>query len=277
MQATSTRTLATLSVVLTAALGTATAQPARSRTIDNDHRLFQRFIEDGAVVENIWMEAQFRVQSFEDSDVLSITPLLAGSFAEDFEVGGRIGIVSVDPEISGSERGFSDLDLWGKIRLTTKPTQFSVGLLFEMPTGDEDKSLRLGSGELNVGFFGGLRHDFESASLVANAILRVNQDPDVDDPDVLRALGLPGQREPEGETSVGVGGALLFSMTPRVSGILEATYETERIDNFGADFRVTLGGDFRSTDILGIRMGVTAGAGDAAPDYELIGSVYLLF
>lgn len=277
MTPTQMRFPALAAAVLLAAAGTAAAQSSQSSKITNDHRLFHRFVEDGAVVENLWLEGQFRWESFDDSDVVSLTPVFAATLAEDFELGGRVGILSVDPEDGTTESGFSDLDIWGKIRLTTKPTQLSVGLLLKLPTGDEDKSLRLGTGEMDVEFFAGLRHDFESASLIANAIFRVNQDPDVGDQDVLDSLGLKGQDEAEGEPSLGLGGGLLFSMTRQLSGILEVSYETERINDLGSDFRVMLGADYRSGDAFGFRGGLTGGAGDSAPELGVIGTAYLLF
>ena len=277
MKASQKRFLTLLAPILAAAVGWAGAQPAQGPSISNEHRLFQRFIEDGAVTENLWLEGQFRFQSFEDSEVFSISPIIAATFAEDFELGGRIGLVIVDPDDGNSESGFSDLDLWGKVRLTTRPTQLSVGILLDLPAGDEDRSLRLGTGELDVGFFAGLRHDFGAVSLVANAGLRVNQDPDVKEKEVLEAIGLTGQSEAEGDPSLQVGGALLFAMTSRLSGVIETTYETERIDGLGTDFRVTIGCDYRTRETAGFRIGVTGGTGDAAPNFEAIGSLYLLF
>jgi hypothetical protein len=268
------RVLALPAAVMLAAVGAAGAQQSSSPAVSNDQRLFQRFIEDGAVVENIWMEAQVRYQSFKDSDVTSLSPLFAMSFAEDFEVGARVPFMNVDPDDGGSETGIGDTDIWGKIRLTTKPTQLSVGVLFKLPTGDEEKSLRIGTGETDIAFFGGVRHDFDAVSLVGNATLRINQDPEVADPELLRELNLGG-RSAEGETSLGVGGGLLFSMTSRLSGVIEASYETERINGMGSDLRITLGGDYRFGEIAGFRIGAAGGSGDSAADYEVIGGIYL--
>ncbi len=276
MQATCLRWPLLVAPIMAAMAGLAAAQPAGATAIGNDHRLFQNFVEDGAITENVWFEGQFRFQSFDDSRMLSIRPVLAASFAEDFEVGGRFGLATVDPERGDTESGFTDLDLYGKIRLTTKPTQLSVGLLLDLPTGEEDKSLRLGTGEMDLALFGGIRHDFGAVSLVGNAGLRINQDPDVTDSDVLRAIGLPGGSEAEGETSIELGGALLFAMTQRLAGQLEVSYETERIDGLGSDLRVTVGGEYRLRESLGLRMAGAVGQGDGAPDYEVIFSTVLL-
>lgn len=271
------RWLTPLALVAVSMVSLAGAQSSRAKAIDNDHRLFQSFIEDGAVSQNGWFEGQYRFQSFEDSRVFSIQPVLAVTFAEDIEVGGRFGLATVDPDRGGTESGFTDLDLYGKIRLTTTPTQISVGILMDLPTGEEDKSLRLGTGELDVAFFGGIRHDFGMVSLVGSAGLRVNQDPEVTDRDVLREAGLRGVSEAEGETSIKLGGGMLFAMTARLAGQLEVTYETERIDGFGSDLRFTVGGDYRLRESFAVRFAVAVGQGDGAPDYEAIGSTVLLF
>lgn len=245
------------------------AQSGGSRKVTNETRLFQHFIEDGAVTDNIWLEPQFRYGNFKDADTISFGPVLAVNIAEDLEVGGRLNLSSVDPERGDRETGFTDMDVYGKIRLSTAPTQFALGLLLKLPTGDQDKSLRLGTGEMDVAFFGGLRHDFDSMSLVGNAALRINQDPDTNLP--------PGVAGPEGETSVQLGGGLIFAITQRFSGVAEISYETERIDHAGSDFRVTLGGDYRPSESVAYRGALATGSGDSAPDFELIASAVFYF
>jgi len=125
-----------------------------------------------------------------------------------------------------------------------------------------------------VAFFGALRHDVRGVSLVANGGLRINQDPDI-------PLPPPGPGRPpaqlEGETSVQIGGALLFPMTTRLAGVVEASFETERIDRAGSDFRLTLGGDYRRSEGFAGRVGLVAGNGDGAPDVEVIVSGVFLF
>ncbi len=273
MRATRTRILALLAAVWAAGTVTASAQqpefeqPAR-KSVTNENRLFQRFIEDGAVTENVWLEGQFRFQAFEDADIFSIAPIIAVNVAEDLEFGGRFALASVDPDQGDSETGFTDLELYGKVRLTTEPTQFALGLILELPTGDEEESLRLGNGEIDVGFFGGMRRDFGAVSLVGNVGLRINQDPDLDP---------SGGVSLEGETSVQLGGAFLFAMSRRLVGSVEASYETERIDGAGSDFRVTLGGDYRWPESYALRIALVGGTGDSAPEVEVIASGVFFF
>ena len=261
------------------AVGPAEAQTgSASKSITNDNRLFQRFIEDGAVTEGNRLEGQFRYQSFDDADAVLVSPILAFNIAEDIEIGGRIGLLTANPDPGDTETGFTDLDLYGKIRLTTQPTQLALGILIKFPSGDETKSILHGTGEIDVAFFGGLRHDFGRLSLVANAGFRVNQDPQPDAAIPGRpARGSAGWQEPEGELSLQAGGGLLFAMTEKLSGVVEVSYETERVDGIGSDFRLTLGAEYRAAESFGMRFGAAWGVGDMAPNYEAIGSAVLFF
>jgi len=242
----------------------AAAQPAATRTISNENRLFQRFIEDGAVTDGTWLEPQFRYATFDHHDVWSIGPQLAFNIAEDVELGGRIDLETINNNPGGTETGFSDMELYAKVRLTTKPTQFALGALLKLPTGDTDKGL--GTGETDVGFFAALRRDFGKMTFVANTGLRITQDPDTAPPGAL-----------EGEMSVQLGGAALFPLTSKLAGIVEASYETERINGAGTDFRLTVGAEHRYGESFMSRAGLVWGWGRGAPNFQLIVSGVFLF
>lgn len=243
------------------------------RAVTNENRLFQRFIEDGAVTENIWLEVQGRYQDFDQAEVGLLGVIFAATLAEDLELGGRFHLVSEDPEVGDSETGFGDMDIYGKIRLSTQPTQYSLGMLLKLPTGDDDKTPRIGTGEMDVAFFGAFRRDFGAVSLVGSVGLRINQDPEIEaDPNA------PGRSpELEGETSVQAGAGILFALTRNLVGVLEFAYETERFDSLGSDFRITLGAEYRRRETFGIRGAVAGGSGDWAPDTEVIGSAVFYF
>lgn len=240
------------------------AQTAGARTITNENRLFQRFIEDGAVTEGVWVEPQFRYQNFAGKEVVSLGPVIAVNVAEDVEIGGRIDLESVNFDPGGRETGFSDMEFYGKVRLTTKPTQVSLGALLKFPTGDTGKNL--GTGETDVAFFVGFRRDFEAISFVADGGFRINQDPDVSSSSLM-----------EGESSIQLGGAALFPLSSKHVAVVEASYETERINHAGSDFRLTVGGEQRHNDSFMSRIGLVWGSGRGAPDFELIVSGVFLF
>ena len=105
---------------------------------------------------------------------------------------------------------------------------------------------------------------------MANGGLRINQDPDF-------STGPVGASTLEGETSVQAGGAFIFTLTQKLSGIVEAAFETERIDASGSDLRWTLGGEYRYNESFRARLGAGVGTGGSASDFELIASAVLLF
>src|SRR5262245_40180524 len=141
------------------------AQPAQQTpsapASASEHRLFLRFVEDGAVTSSFWLEGQVGMQTNSqgvDSSVRGAGEanlwraggVFAFNVAEDFEFGGRIFFLERDPDNGSSDTGLSDMDLWGKIRIATEPLDFTLGLLVNLPTGDEDEFL--GTGEVNIEF-----------------------------------------------------------------------------------------------------------------------------
>jgi hypothetical protein len=251
-------------IVLLASLAVAQAQTTGAGSINNENRLFQRFIEDGAVTAGVWVEPQFRFQRFGNRDVYTLGPVIAVNVAEDVEVGGRINLETLNFNPGGTQTGFTDMEVYGKVRLTTSPSQVSLGALLKFPTGETSKLL--GTGETDVAFFLGYRRDFKGISFVANGGFRITQDPDTNPPGLL-----------EGESSVQLGGAALFAFTSKTAGVVEASYETERINGAGSDFRLTIGGEHRHTDSFMSRVGLAWGSGNSAPDFELIVSGVYLF
>src|SRR5437867_4176299 len=121
-------------MVALAGISGAAAQTAATGKISNENRLFQRFIEDGAVTDGTWAEPQFRYATFDHHDVWSVGPQIAFNVAEDVELGGRIDLETLNNNPGGTETGFSDMEVYGKVRLTTKPTQFAMGALLKFPT-----------------------------------------------------------------------------------------------------------------------------------------------
>jgi len=260
------RTSGAILAMILAMCGTqaARAQSADTRAVTNENRLFQRFIEDGAVTEGARFEPQFRYDSFRDKKFWSLGPILSFNVAEDIEVGGRVNLETINFDPGGTETGFSDMEVYGKVRLTTKPTQFAIGALLKFPTGEASKGL--GTGETDVAFFSGVRHDFGAISLVGNAGFRITQDPDTTPPGLL-----------EGESSVQLGGAALFAMTSKLAGVVELSYETERINGTGSDLRLTLGAEHRYSESFMSRGALVWGRGDGAPRFELILAGVFLF
>jgi hypothetical protein len=238
------------------------------------HRLFLRFVEDGAIVPSYWLEGQGRWQTntgafgsdegdASQATVLSATGIFAMNVAEDFEFGGRIGLAHRDPDDGSGETGLTDTDIWGKFSISTDPVVFSAGLLITAPTGSDDKFL--GTGETNIEFFGGLRKDLKKITLSGTIGARLNQDVDF------------GDVELEGNNSLLGGAAMIISAGQNLALILEYAFETPRYENTGNDSRIMGGFEWNMTDQLMVRGAVGTGLSNGAPDFDLIGSVAWLF
>lgn len=256
-----------------AAFGQSQTPPAAPGS-SSQHRLFYRFVEDAALVPSYWLEGQARWQTntgafgadageASEATLVSTTGVFAMNVAEDFEFGGRIGMAHRDPDDGGSDTGLTDMDLWGKVSVSTEPVAFSLGLMVTAPTGSEDKFL--GTGETNVEFFGGVRKAFGKVTLAGNLGMRINQDADFD------------QVALEGKNSVLGGAAVLFSAGRSVNLILEYAVESARYEGTATDARLLGGFDWSLSEQLLLRGGVGGGLSNGAADFELMGSLAWLF
>jgi len=244
------------------------------RVIGPESRLFIRFVEDPAIVPSFWLEGRAQLATnlppYEDgsgvgneASRLDVGPVFALNVAEDFEFGARVSLADRDPEGAASKAGLSDLDLWGKFSIATEPVKFSLGLLLSLPTGNDSKLL--GTGETDVEFFGGLRKDFNRLTLVGNAGLRINQDPD------FAGLSI------EGKNSYLAGAGVLFPVGDRVVLSAEWAFETERYEGLGANSLLLGGFEYRQNESIRYRIGAGGGLSDGAPDLLATGSVVWLF
>lgn len=243
--------------------------PARAQDLAGDERRFiQIFIEDAAIVENVWIEGQFRWQDLDDllgrgaDDRLAVGPILAFSPIDNLEVGGRFDLVDVDFGPS-SESGISDTTVYAKWQFFRNPIEFSVGGELTLPTGDEDDLL--GTGEVDVAVFGAVRKNLAEAYLTGHMGFRVNSDSDVG------ASVFPGgARSLDGKTSIFLGGAAMFPLRERWAVSGELTVETERYEQTDSAVELLAGGYWFASDNLTLRAGVGLGFADASPDLEVV-------
>jgi hypothetical protein len=236
------------------------AQQTAPASKDASIRLFQSFVQDGAVQPNVWLEGQWRMESnaplFDGGNGTwnSLSGILALGFKDRFEAGLSWGGVSVDPDESSSHSGAGDIEAYGKYLLRNQELKIAVGGLVKIPTANSDEGL--GSGSTDWEAFVALRRDYDKIQAVANAGFRQNGDPDV--PDV------------SGEASFLAGGGVIFELGRRSFGSLELSYESRRYEGLSSDFRMTPGfllglgerGFFRAAWAIGLT--------DGAPDSEII-------
>ena len=234
------------------------AQPQRDA-----QRLFQRFAEDAAIIPGGWVEGRFSWEHFDGGgDRFLLGGLLAFRVTEGVEVGLDFGYENVDlKEFDLSGSGLSDIDLYGKYRLSGGTSPCALGGLVKIPTADETKGL--GTGALDVEGFAACRADLSALTLTGNLGARYNGSPDAPFPD--------------SQASVLAGAGLIFPVGRRMSFVLEGTWESERLDGAKNDARLTLG--VQGNPVRpgwALRGAMALPLNDSALDYQgLFGAVYI--
>jgi hypothetical protein len=225
-------------------------------------RLFQRFAEDAAIVPGGWTEGQFIYSDLDDgADNQLLAALIAFRVSDQVEAGLRLGYERQATDAGPDGSGLSDIDLYGKYRLHGGAGRCALGGLVKVPTGHEEEGL--GTGKTDVEGFAACRADLQAVSVTGNVGLRYNGNPDAPLPD--------------SEGSLLAGGGLLMPAGARMTFVIEATYESQRLDGAGADARLTLGmqGVARAPG-FGFRGALALPLSDGAPDFQVFfGAVYL--
>lgn len=244
----------------------AAARPAAAQTQggpgrdDRDgRRLFQRFVEDAAIIPGGWVEAVFTYDNQPDN---AERYFLGGQFAfrltDRAEMGLRLGFVRQEFDGADDGSGVGDIDLYGKYRFGGP---CAAGGLIKVPTADQEEGL--GTGAVDVEGFFACRADFQAVSLAGSAGIRANGNPDPPLPD--------------SEASVLLGGGLIIPAGRTTTFVIEATWESERFDGVGNDARLTLGYSGAGPEPgFGIRAAIALPLSDAAPDYQVfVGAAWL--
>ena len=225
-------------------------------------RLFQRFVEDAAIAPGGWMEAIYVYENLENGDRHFLGPNLAFSVSRQFEAGLRVGWRSINPDSGAAESGTSDIDLFLKYRFPGERHRFAAGVLVKAPTADETQGL--GTGKTDAEMFGAYRADLDAVTLVASAALRYN--------------GATDPPLPETRDTLLIGTALIMPASPRISLVIEGTWESERIEGSGGDGRLTLGvQSFGPARKGGFRAAAAFPLSDGAPDLGLIAGLFLTY
>lgn len=235
-----------------------------AQEITGNHRLVDRFIEDGAMLRQGWLEARGGYGDWGGGRDVTVGTLVAFKVLENFEIGGRIAYLdrtrSRDEVLYGerlgatvAENALGDLDLFGKVRFTPSPREFSLGLVVKVPAGDEHE--RLGSGRTDYELFGATRQTLGKFAWVGNGGVRFNGD-----------SRTPGGGD--GRTSFLLGGGALIKLAYSWTFLAEAAFESRRYSGGDPDVRLTPALDFRPTENLSLRLGVGVGLADGSPDRE---------
>jgi hypothetical protein len=230
----------------------------------DDRRFLQIFTYDAAVVENFWIEGKLRASKGYDGafgqsdfDSLRLGPVFAWSPIDRLEVGARIDYLDRDIPGGGSNSGLSDTNIYAKWQFFHNPVQFAAGMEISLPTGKEDDGL--GTGEFDIALFGSVRKNLEQAYITGYFGIRNSQD------STLFNSPVPL----EGDTSIFLGGGVMFPINQVFSLSGELRVETERYKQADSFIDLTVGAFWYTTKKTTLRGGLSLGLEDAAPDYEL--------
>ena len=261
--------------VLTLAAGAASAQqptpaptptPSSAPLSKHSDRLFINFIEDAAVVNHQWWEAQLEYSDGDPIDAIILRGIAAFQPMQSLEVGGRVGFGTTDtPGTLPDGSGATDLDLWGKWYFPTPSgtTEFAAGAVVTVPTGDDTAGL--GFDAFAVEGFGCMRYTAKRFTLSGKLGLRLNED-----------ASILGSEDIDGETSVSVGGGVIWPWTERVSFIGELNFEDGRFEGADSDTRFLAGLNWHTGGRGILRGAVALGLTDGAPDFQaLVGYAYM--
>ena len=255
-----------VTIALLGAAGPALAQDpgggGRTPGFERDsRRLFQRFVEDAAILPGGWIEGRLAYANLPNGETTLLGPLIAFRLAPSLEAGLQFGFLDVDRNSGVNESGFSDVELYLKYRPSHLGRQrLAFGALVKTPTADEQDGL--GTGETDVEIFGAYRANLQAVTLVLNAGIRRNGDP-------------PGI---DVEDSILFGGGILLPATQRLTLILEWSWETERVDGADDDGRLTTGIQLMGRNGRGgFRAAIALPLTDAAPDYEILAGAFFIY
>jgi hypothetical protein len=229
-----------------------------SQTTD---RLFLSFAEDASVIPGQWWEGQLGLFDGESVDATILQLVVALQPYRNLEIGGTVGFGDTDgPGSFPDGSGATDLDVWGKWNFGSigrnRNTEFAVGALATVPTGDDTAGL--GEDAFHLGVFGSLRHRMEGALVTGHAGVRANGNGNIS--------GFPL----EGKTSAVLGAAVIIPFRDRLSVVGETKLETERFEGGDDDFRVLGGLNWHATSRGVFRGAIGLGLTDAAPDAQIV-------
>jgi hypothetical protein len=225
-------------------------------------RLYLAFAEDTTTAEKYRWEGRLDYADFDTAEVTLGRAIAAVSFEDlsDIELGASFGIGGVD--FSGTapdQGGVTDVDLWAKLRLDphfdTGRTEWAVGAVLTLPTGDEDAGL--GFDAFRSKLFGAVRIPFAHLSLAGHAGVRLNED------------GMSAGAPLAGEIAPAAGVALTIPVRSGLVLVGELGYEGERFAGGEAESQGLLGVNWQALPHGTIRAAVAAGFDDGAADTRI--------
>jgi hypothetical protein len=236
-------------------------------------RLLLRFVEDGAVVPEAWIEGGISWEGFAGGNDVQFRPNVAFRYGRDVEAGlmasvqhrsrdaGAVLYGSVADE-GVSTTGLGDLVLYGKYRVLRAPIELAVGATCTLPLADGGSGLT--SGAVQGSGFVGLRKRMSALTLAGHAGFALSE---------AARYG----EEAEGRLTATAGIGALFPLAPMWVLVTEIDYAGAEFEGDGSIARGLIGLDWRPMSNMLVRGGLAAGLSDAAPDVTALTSVVFDF
>ena len=247
------------------------ATPAKSAEIAD--RLFLAFAQDAALVKSQWWEGQLEYSDASKgapADALILRGVVAFRPVKTLEVGGSFGLGNTSAT-QGRPDGTGATDLEGYAKWVfpngAPDTDFSVGVLLTIPTGDDTAGLGFNSFATQA--FGGVRYRVQDiVDIGAHIGACLNGD------------GAYQGYDLDGKPSFEIGFSALFPLANEVSLVAEVQSQTARFDNTNPSPNNLIGAE-GATSILGginwrafgrgmLRGAVSFGLTEGAPDFSVL-------
>lgn len=252
----------------------APAVEAGIHPVSGNHRLLDRFVEDGAIVPRGWIELRAAYADYQQGGRdLAAGAIAAFRFGRDVEAGFIGGVIDrrrsagtplfgapLPRDVDGA--GLADLALYGKYRVFSGPLDLAVGGRVIVPLADEEAGR--GPGVFQYEAFTGMRKTWPRVTLIGSAGVAGRGD-----------SKSPGTAEGRSSVKLGLGTLVPLSLLWTMMG--EVAYESARFEGEGSNARVLVGLDWRPTKFLAARGGAGAGLTDGAADFTAVLSVVMLF
>ncbi|HET6278666.1 MAG TPA: hypothetical protein VFG08_07775 [Candidatus Polarisedimenticolia bacterium] len=250
------------------------AAEAAIHPVSGNHRLFDRFVEDGAVVPRGWVELVAGYADYRQGDRDRVAGtvvafrfgrnveagLLGGALDRRRSAGAPLFGAPLPEEIDGA--GLADAALYGKYRALSGPFDLAVGGRVTIPLGDDQAGR--GPGVFQYEAFTGVRKTWPRATVVGSAGVAGRDDSQA-----------PGAAD--GRISLKLGVGTLIPLSLLWTMMAEVAYESARFAGEGSDAEIVVGFDWRPTKFLAARCGAGAGVTDEAADFTAVISVVMFF
>ena len=229
------------------------ASSLMAQNFQSDVHLFQNFLKDSPIAQKPYVEPGLLYGTYEFFSTFQLGAQGGFPINPDLEIAGALNFLSLNPDEGDGQSGLSDLTVLGKYRIKTEANMdFSAGGSLTLPIGSED----VGQGNLNFGAFGAIRYPINN-EISGSAVLGLNFIE-------TTTFDAQGNEDTEYETSVHLGGGVIYSINQQMSLVGELNIMTEE------NYTMLSGGlDYAHTSNGRLRGGIGLGLDDGAPDFAL--------